>query len=75
MMEFLNAVGNAQAAGDAGTIQSALSFYAGSGITALHSAQKGALKDQVLHLRNRVAQMGASLQYVNDDLAPLQCLD
>lgn len=68
MMEFLNAVGNAQAAGDAGTIQSALSFYAGSGITALHSAQKGALKDQVLHLRNRVAQMGASLQYVNDDL-------
>lgn len=68
MMEFLNAVGNAQAAGDTGTIQSALSSYAGSGITALHSAQKGALKDQVLHLRNRITHMGASLQYVNDDL-------
>lgn len=68
MMEFLNAVGTAQAAGDAGAIQSALSSYAGSGITALHSAQKGALKDQVLHLRNRLTQSGASLQYVNDDL-------
>ncbi|MCC8147847.1 autotransporter domain-containing protein [Akkermansia sp.] len=68
MMEFLNAVGNAQAAGNAGAIQSALSSYAGSGITALHSAQKGALKDQVLHLRNRLTQSGASLQYVNDDL-------
>lgn len=68
MMEFLNAVGTAQALGDAGTIQSALSSYAGSGVTALHSAQKGALKDQVLHLRNRLTQMGASTQYINDDL-------
>lgn len=68
MLEFLNAVGTAQAAGDAGTIQSALSSYAGSGVTALHSAQKGALKDQVLHLRNRLTQMGASTQYINDDL-------
>ncbi|WP_354833539.1 autotransporter domain-containing protein [Akkermansia muciniphila] len=68
MLEFLNAVGTAQALGDAGTIQSALSSYAGSGVTALHSAQKGALKDQVLHLRNRLTQMGASTQYINDDL-------
>lgn len=68
MMEFLNAVGTAQAAGDAGTIQSALSSYAGSGVTAMHSAQKGALKDQVLHLRNRLVQSGASPQYINDDL-------
>lgn len=68
MLEFLNAVGTAQALGDAGTIQSALSSYAGSGVTALHSAQKGALKDQVLHLRNRLTQMGASTQYINGDL-------
>ncbi len=68
MLEFLNAVGTAQALGDAGTIQSALSSYAGSGVTALHSAQKGALKDQVLHLRNRLTQTGASTQYINDDL-------
>lgn len=68
MMEFLNAVGTAQAAGDTGTIQTALSSYAGSGVTALHSAQKGALKDQVLHLRNRLTRMGTSPQYINDDL-------
>lgn len=68
MLEFLNAVGTAQALGDAGTIQSALSSYAGSGVTALHSAQKGALKDQMLHLRNRLTQTGASTQYINDDL-------
>lgn len=68
MMEFLNALGNAQAMGNAGAIQSALSSYAGSGITALHSAQKGALRDQVLHLRNRLTQMGTSPQYINDDL-------
>ncbi|WP_418388824.1 autotransporter domain-containing protein [Akkermansia sp.] len=68
MMEFLNAVGTAQAMGDTGALQSALSSYAGSGVTALHSAQKGALRDQVLHLRNRLSQMGASPQYINDDL-------
>ena len=54
--------------GDTGALQSALSSYAGSGVTALHSAQKGALRDQVLHLRNRLSQMGASPQYINDDL-------
>ena len=68
MMEFLNAVGNAQAMGNEEAIRSALSSYAGSGITALHSAQKGALRDQVLHLRNRLSQMGASPQYIHDDL-------
>lgn len=68
MMEFLNAVGTAQAAGDTGAIQSALSSYAGSGITALNAAQKGALKDHVLNLRNRVSQMGTSLQYINENL-------
>lgn len=68
MMEFLNAMGNAQAMGNAEAIRSALSSYAGSGITALHSAQKGALRDQVLHLRNRLSQMGVSPQYIHDDL-------
>lgn len=68
MMEFLNAVGTAQAMGNAGALQAALSSYAGSGVTALHSAQKGALKDQVLHLRNRLTQMGTSPQYINDEL-------
>lgn len=68
MMEFLNTLGNVQAAGDAGTIQTALSSFAGSGVTALHSAQKGALKDQVLRLRNRVTQMGASPNYINEDM-------
>lgn len=68
MMEFFNAVGNAQTMGNAGVLQSALSSYAGSGITALHTAQKGAFRDQVLHLRNRLTQMGASPQYINDDL-------
>lgn len=68
MMEFFNAIGNAQTMGDAETLQAGLSSYAGSGITALHSAQKGALRDQVLHLRNRLTQMGAAPQYINDDL-------
>ncbi|MCB5932310.1 autotransporter outer membrane beta-barrel domain-containing protein, partial [[Eubacterium] rectale] len=56
------------AMGNAEAIRSALSSYAGSGITALHSAQKGALRDQVLHLRNRLSQMGVSPQYIHDDL-------
>lgn len=68
MAHFLTAVSNALISGDGDAIRTALSSYAGSGITALHSAQKGALRDQVLNLRNRVSQMGTSPHYINGDL-------
>lgn len=68
MAHFLTAVSNALISGDGDAIRTALSSYAGSGITALHSAQKGALRDQVINLRNRISQMGTSPHYINGDL-------
>ncbi len=48
-------------------IAQGLSNYAGSGVTAIHSAQKEALRNHEMSIRNRVAQMGLDPAYIYDD--------
>lgn len=68
MLEFTNSMGDALRAGSTSDIQQGLSSFAGSGITSLHAAQKGAMQSQVLDIRNRVSRMGLSPDYQYDHL-------
>lgn len=68
LRDFYTSVLLSQNAGDYSGAARKLAAAAGSTVTSLGIAQRDSLRDQMLWVRNRVAQMGVNPAYVHEDM-------
>ncbi len=68
LQELYNGVWDMQTAGDLAGARKAMTAATGSTVTSLVISQRDALRNQMGWIRNRVAQMGANPNYINEEL-------
>ena len=68
LAQFMNGVSTMISNGDLSGASRAMAAAAGSTVNALGTAQRDALRDQMVWIRNRTTLMGVNPAYVNDDL-------